>query len=74
MFEKRLRKTALLNSIQMKQIIGKSMVDAIFSVQQMIEKHDAAGRKLYMAFVNLEKALLRFSRRETYRPLRKKDV
>ena len=36
---------------------GKDTIDAIFLLKKMMEKYEAAGRQLLMAFVNLEKAL-----------------
>ena len=41
----------------------EGIVDAVFSVQQMMEKYEVAGRKLNMAFVNLEKAFDRAPKR-----------
>ena len=35
---------------------GKSTIDAIFSVRQVMEKYELAGKKLFMLFVDLEKA------------------
>jgi len=34
---------------------GKGTTDAIFTVQQMHEKYGCKGKKLYFAFVDLEK-------------------
>ena len=48
----------------------KCAVDAIFSVRQMMEKYEVAGRKLYMVFVNLEKAIDRVPRRVIWWALR----
>ena len=39
---------------------GKGTIDAIFIVRQVLEKFSAKGRNLYMAFVDLEKALTGF--------------
>ena len=35
---------------------GKETTDAIFTVRQMWKKYEIAGRKLYIVFVDLEKA------------------
>ena len=35
---------------------GRGTTDAIFLVRQLQEKHPAANKRLYMAFVDLEKA------------------
>jgi len=34
----------------------KDTIDAIFIIRQMMEKYEAAGRNLFMVFVDLEKA------------------
>ena len=42
---------------------GRGTTDAIFVVRQLQEKHLAANKSLYMAFVNLKKAFDRVPRK-----------
>jgi len=42
---------------------GKGTTDAIFTVQQMQEKYGSKGKKLYFAFVDLEKAFEEYPER-----------
>ena len=44
---------------------GKGTTDAIFTVRQMQEKYGCKGKKLYFAFVHLEKAFDRVPREDT---------
>jgi len=53
---------------------GKGTTDAIFSVRQMQEKYGCKGKKLYFAFVDLEKAFERVPREVTRWALRKAGV
>ena len=39
-------------------IPGKGTVEAIFVIRQMMEKYEEAERKLFMVFVDLEKAFI----------------
>ena len=48
---------------------GRGTTDAIFTVRQLQEKHHAAKKPLYFAFVNLEKA---FDRDVIYSRFRQK--
>ena len=41
---------------------GKGITDAIFTMRQVQEKHQANKKKLYYAFVDLEKVFDRVSR------------
>ena len=49
-----------VDEMQFRFMIGKGTTDAIFIVCQMMEKHLAKMNKLYLAFVDLEKAFDRF--------------
>ena len=48
MLEKRLRKVVKLDERQMGFIPGKGTIETIVIIRQMIEKYEAAGRKLFM--------------------------
>ena len=53
---------------------GKGTTDALFIVRQMQEKHLAAGKKLYIAFVDLEKAFDRVPRKVLWWAMRSLGV
>ena len=53
---------------------GKGTTDAIFTVWQMQEKYGCKGKKLYIAFVDMEKAFDRVPREVTRWTLRKAGV
>ena len=47
-FEKRLRNLVKLNEMQMGFMIKRETVDASYTLQQMLERYEMAGRKLYL--------------------------
>ena len=53
---------------------GRGTTDAIFVVRQLQKKYLAANKRLYMAFIDLEKALDRVSRKVIWWALRKLSV
>ena len=55
-FERRIREKVKIDAMQFGFIPGKGTTDAIFTVRQMQEKYGCKGKKLYFAFVDLEKA------------------
>ena len=73
-FEERLRKNVKLDKMQMRFVRGKGTTDAIFSVRQMMKKYEAAGKKLYLVFVDLEKAFDRVPRKVIWWALKRKGV
>ena len=57
-FERRIREKVKIDAMQFGFMPGKGITDAIaiFTVGQMQEKYGCKGKKLYFAFVDLEKA------------------
>ena len=66
-FERRIREKVKIDAIQFGFMPGKGTTDAIFTVWQMQEKYGCRGKKLYFAFVDLEKAFDRVPREVTRR-------
>ena len=54
--EKRIRCQVSIDNMQVGFMPGKRTTDAIFIMRQVQEKHQAKKKKLYYAFVDLEKA------------------
>ena len=54
--EKRIRCQVSIDNMQFGFMPGKGITDAIFIMRQVQEKHQAKKKKLYYAFVDLEKA------------------
>ena len=55
MLEKRIICQVSIDNMQFGFMPGKGNTDAIFIMQQVQEKHQAKKKKLYYAFVDLEK-------------------
>ena len=51
-----IRQVVLTYDFQIGFVPGRGTTDAIFVVRQLQEKYLAANKRLYMAFVDLEKA------------------
>ena len=51
-----IRQRVEINDMQCGFMSGRGTTDAIFIVRQLQEKHLAANKPLYMAFIDLEKA------------------
>jgi hypothetical protein len=72
--ESRIREQTCDDEMQFGFIPGKGTTDVIFIVRQLQEKHQAKGKMLHYAFVNLEKAFDRVPREVTRWALQKPGV
>ena len=69
-----LRQLVSINDCQFGYNPGRGITDAIFVQKQLQEKYLAANKRLYMAFVNLEKASDRVPQKDIWWALRKLGV
>ena len=74
LLEKRIRCHVSIDNMQFGFMPGKGTTDAIFIMRQVQEKHQAKKKKLYYAFVDLEKAFDRVPREVVRWALRKLGV
>ena len=72
--ESRVREQVHVDSMQFGFMPGKGTTDAIFVLRQLMEKHLAKRKRLYFAFVDLEKAFDRVPREVVRWALRKAGV
>ena len=61
--ERRIQTPVNLNEMQFGFMPGKGTVDAIFIVRRMQEEYQKKDKKLYMCFVDMEKAFDRVARK-----------
>ena len=66
-----IRQLVSIDNSQFGFVPGRGITDAIFVVRQLQEKYLAANKRLYMAFVDLEKAFDRVPRKVIWWALRK---
>ena len=72
--EKLIRDKINIDEMQFGFMPGRGTTDAIFILRQMQEKHIAKNKKLYIAFVDLEKAFDRVPREVVWWAMRKLGV
>ena len=69
-----IRQLVSIDNSQFGFVPGRGTTDAIFAVRQLQEKYLAANKRLYMAFVDLEKAFDRVPQKVIWWALRKLGV
>jgi len=73
-FERRIREKVKFDAMQFGCMPMQGTIDAIFTVWQIQEAYGCKGKKLYFAFVDLEKSLDRVRREVTRWAPRKAGV
>ena len=74
MLGKRLCRLVTVNEMQFDFMSEGGTTDAVFILRKLQEEYYVDGEKLYMCFVNLEKAIYRVSRKVLEYAMRKKGV
>ena len=72
--EKRLCRIVSVDEVQYGFMPERGTIDAMFFIRTMQEEYHAKGNKLYMCFVELEKAFDRVPRKVMEWALRKKEI
>ena len=72
--ERRIRALVDFDEAQFGFMPGKGIIDALFLVQRLQEQHRAKDKRMYMCFVDLEKAFDRVPRRGMEWAMRKKGL
>jgi Reverse transcriptase (RNA-dependent DNA polymerase) len=72
--EHRLRKLTTVSKNQFGFMSGRSIMDMIFLIRQLMERHREQKKDLYMIFIDLEKAYDKISRNITWWALKRKLV
>ena len=72
--EKIIRERISIDDMQFGFMPGRGTTNAIFILRQLQEKHLAKNKKLYFAFVDLEKALNRVPRKVIWWAMRKLGI
>ena len=69
-----IRERIIIDSMQFGFMPGRGTTDAIFILRQIQEKHLAKQKRLYFAFVDLEKAFYRVPRKVIWWAMRKLGI
>ena len=69
-----IRQRVVINDMQCGFMQGRSTTDAIFILRQLQKKHLVAGKPLYLAFIDLEKAFDRVPREMIWWSMRKLKI
>ena len=72
--ERRIRALVDFDEAQFGFMRGKGTIDALFLVRRLLEEHRAKDKRLYICFVDLEKAFDRVPRRVMEWAMRKKGL
>ena len=72
--ERQIRTLVILNEMQFKFMPAKGTVDVTFTVRKMQEEYQKKDKKLYLCFVDMEKAFERVPRKVMEWAMRKKGL